>query len=349
MDRSCATIEVMETKNDKKVIAVLISDIHFSVSTLELASASLRQALVKAHSLGVEVIIAGDLLDSKAIIRAECANRLLEILKPRYYIPKVTIITGNHDLLNEKGPETALSFLAEYCTIISRHNIIVSRDKERLLLPYINEPLRIPQLLEENLKPGGLLICHQGVQTAYMGHYTQDRTSLPKEAFKDYRVISGHYHKAQTIQCGEVKANNVGLFSYIGNPYTLNFGEAQDGPKGFQLLHEDGSLTHVPTNLRKHIIVELTVDQLSDWKFEGEWPDKADLLWLKVSGPATALNALNKKEIAKKIIGHENFKLDKIYEKLEAVEKPQNLSAEQLLDKIVKTDRLRKLWRELLS
>ena len=57
--------------------AVLISDVHYSLQTLPLADKVMRMAIDKANSLGVPLIVAGDLHDTKANMRAECVNAMI--------------------------------------------------------------------------------------------------------------------------------------------------------------------------------------------------------------------------------------------------------------------------------
>lgn len=324
-----------------KPVAVIIGDIHFTPSTLELATKSLIMAKDKADELNIPLIVNGDTLDSKAIMRGECVNRLLDIV---YHITETYVNIGNHDLLNEKGREHTLRFLNNYVDIVSKP--ISLGASSIYIIPYQNSSEAMQSILDTTPK-GSTLIIHQGVQTAYMGHYAQDKTSLPKDAYADFRVIASHYHRAQNIKCGRPRKGGVGLFSYIGNPYTLNFGEANDGPKGFAVLHEDGSLEHVPTNLRKHVVIEKAYDDLNDIHC-----DKEDLLWLKVSGPRSELAKISKKSI----LGHSNFKLDLIPTDSAKVDKVEGLTDHQLLDSLIdnlgetndEKTYLKQLWRELL-
>ena len=289
----------------KKPKAVLISDIHFTPATLELASQSLIAAKECAIELDVPLIIAGDTLDSKAIIRGECANRLIEILNDRQFTNPTLMLVGNHDLLNEKSKEHSLNFLRPYCQVIDRPADYPGIGR---LIPYFSNPETLKTYLGA-IQKGDLLIMHQGVQTADMGHYVQDKTSLPKETFEDFRVISGHYHCAQDIKCGRPRKGAVGLFSYIGNPYTLSFGEANDGPKGYQILNDDGSLTQIPLDLRTHIILKMSVDEMCN--YDSFYPSRADdLIWLKLTGTREQLSKVDKKDIGRLVVGHMRAGLD---------------------------------------
>ncbi len=273
-----------------KPTAVIISDIHFQPATLEVATSALKAAQLEAIRLGVPLVIAGDTLDSKAIMRGECVNRLIEILDVSR--PVTYIMVGNHDLINEKSSEHTLNFLRPYCHVVSSPVKIPQIDA--WLVPYFSDPAKLQDFLK-HCNTGSTLIMHQGVQTADMGHYVQDKTSLPPSAFARFRVISGHYHTAQEIFCTETAGlEPIGMFSYIGNPYTLNFGEAEQGPKGFRVLHDDGSLSFVNTNLRRHRKVA--------WRHD----DDEDLL-LDIG----IIKAVSKVEYAHRLgLPHANFKLE---------------------------------------
>jgi DNA repair exonuclease SbcCD nuclease subunit len=332
-------------------IAVLISDIHFRPDTLELATYSLNTAIRKAEELEVPLIIAGDLTDTKAIIRGEVANRLIEIFRDTINDLRILILVGNHDLINEKGNANTLNFLSPYADIVA--SPVYYWDIDAHLIPYYSDS----KALQEHLSiiPAGCtIIMHQGVQTAYMGHYVQDKTSLPKEVFSDFRVISGHYHRAQDIKCGRPRKGAVGLFSYIGNPYTLSFAEANDGPKGFQVLYDDGIMEQIPLNLRKHVIVEATTDNWQELSVQ----DTNDLVWVKIAGVKSELADISKQDVAK-VLGIDNFKLDLIPTEDAATE---NLNTEvlqdsEILDRIIddksETEEqktyLKALWRDVLT
>lgn len=336
-------------------VAVIISDLHFTPATLELASKALRMAQARAVELHVPLIIAGDTLDSKAVMRAECVNRLIEIFQIRPAPVETIVLIGNHDLLNEKGYGHSLEFLKPYVHVCDY--AVLHEGMGILLVPYQTDIGYLKSILPQMQRRP--IIMHQGVQTAYMGHYTQDKTSLPKEAFADFRVISGHYHRRQDIVCASGWAENeggVGLFSYIGNPYTQNFGEASDPEKGFRVLYEDGSLGFVPTNLRKHVVIDINVGELPN----GEMPVKNDdLIWLKLRGPKSALDGVDKKQLGLREFGHDNYKLELIPTEAVPIKEDsiQYLSESELFDTIIdatsdtneRKTYLKGLWRETLA
>lgn len=328
----------------KQPIAVLVSDIHYSLNTLELADASLRQAIDKANRLRVPLIIAGDLHDSKANLRGECVNALVETFKLAYQPPYVMI--GNHDLINEKSDTHALNFLQHQARIIDKP---VYLPKLKLhLVPYQSNPAALYTYLQmETLdKPtANTFIFHQGLKDSNMGDYIQDRSAVEKQAFYGRRVVSGHYHARQTIDL-----EGGGTWDYIGNPYTLTFGEAKDPDKGFRVLSDDGSLEFIPTNLRKHVVVEFTTLELENFRC-GVMMNPGDLLWVKIRGPKSNILNLRRSKVDD-ILGLEDvsYRLEFLPDPetdTPIVEQDTGKLLDGILDLQPNPDRLKKLWRRL--
>ena len=200
-----------------------------------------------------------------------------------------------------------------------------------------------------------MIICHQGVYGADMGEYVQDKSAVPAEWLEGRRVVSGHYHKAQTIKCGDT-----GVWDYIGSPYTITFAEANDGPKGFRVLYSDGSLEQVPTNLRRHCIAEIE-HRPDGWLItQGPCADEvvpSDLLWLKVKGPSLELAKVNKKWLAESFGFKGGYKLDKIPTDAPtlAPQELENKTNPELMDLLIDSSEesdetkkeLKTLWRSI--
>lgn len=310
------------------------------------------QAIWHAQKLGVPLYVTGDLHDSKAIIRGECANALLECMRHASNAGvEVVVIIGNHDMINEKGDTHSLNFLGEAGAVIfDRPNCVeLAKGMIAHLIPYQNDGKKFVSEVQ-GLKKGSLVLCHQGVRGAYMGEYVVDKTSVDPSEFADYCMISGHYHRAQSIVTdGKKHATyfGVGTWNFVGSPYSTTFAEAGDGKKGFQVLYNDYSLELVPTNLRRHVIVEREIAQVMDG-FEGLREN--DVFWLKVTGPSVELDKLSKKEIGLALIGHSNYKLDRIPNDVEVqLQKLDTMTPMQMIDELVEQNEPDKIQRAYLK
>lgn len=337
-----------------KPIAVLISDIHYNINTLELADASLRQAINKANQLDIPLIVAGDLHDTKANLRGECITAMRETFKLCRNDCYVSV--GNHDKINEKSEAHSLDFLEGLVRIVNSPLYT----KAGYVFPYYSDSEKLINdmsgiaALKVNRK--AVFILHQGLQNSNSGHYIQDKSAITKEDVAGFRVISGHYHTRQDI---ELPDN--GKWSYIGNPYSLNFGEANDPTKGFQILMEDGLLEFVPTNLRRHRIITCGWDDRHKifWGPILKILDN-DILWIKVEGTKEQLQQVTKDWLRTQFEIPVDFKLDLIPIETETSKKQpkENLSQTQIFDNMIDsltntTDdrklRLKSIWKGLIK
>jgi len=311
-----------------KPIAVLISDVHYSLSTLELADTAFTMAIDKAAELGVPLYDLGDITNDKANLRAEVMNKMIDTLEyAKRRKVQVTLLVGNHSLVNEKSKENALNFLHPYATIIADVAFIDGR----LLIPYQASDLEAMGWLKSE-GPGAVMFAHQGLTEALPGHYAMDHSAVhEKGIIYPITVFSGHYHNGQTIHL-----TRGGTWTYVGNPYTLTFGEANDTPKGFLVLMDDNSFERIPCNLRKHVVVERTVATAKD-PIAGL--NQHDLLWLKIRGNATDLATVDKDELGKIHLGHANYRFEKILNTQDKIEAP-------VLEQASKSDILFQLIRE---
>jgi DNA repair exonuclease SbcCD nuclease subunit len=335
-----------------KPIAVLISDIHYSLPNLKLADVAMKQAIAKANELEISLIVAGDLHDTKANLRGECVNAMIETFKECVFMPYVLI--GNHDRLNEKDPRHSLNFLNPYVNIIGISADLISPNGVIKLISYDHDSNELRKHIK-TIPKRSILIMHQGIMGSNSGEYMQDKSAITKEDVVGMRVISGHYHTRQTI-----KLPDGGTWDYIGNPYTQNFGEANDPPKGFQILMSDGSLKFVPTNLRKHVVLNIEKANNDHWQITGKVPLEdirlEDLVWAKVTGTKEQLSKVNKEFVAK-LIDKKDFRLDLIpLDTTTKVDSTIALSQSEVLDSLIDSltntnsdtkCRLKQTWKKL--
>lgn len=333
-------------------VAVLTSDVHYDIKTLELADVAMRQAIAKANSLDVPLIIAGDLHESKANLRGECVNAMLTTFSQAQ--TAVYILIGNHDKINEKSEDHSLNFLARDRGLGVSPIYIIDEPFYSscwTLIPYQHVPEQIPLALEK-AHPDSVLIMHQGIHGSLSGEYIQDKTAIPKDWLKDFRVISGHYHTRQTIKTGRPKKGCKGLFDYIGNPFSLSFGEANDPDKGFQILMSDGSLEFVPTNLRKHVVINIgptIADSIPSF-------NQDDLIKVKITDTKEELSKVTKAGVRDMLGLPESYKLELIplstQDETKQNKAVQNNNLDDIIEVLTNTtaeqkERLKILWKEL--
>lgn len=349
-------IIMMVGVNMSKPVAVLISDIHFSLNTLELASQSLLKAQFKAAWLKIPLVICGDLMDTKANMRAEVVNKLIEMFSVKDN-PDTIILVGNHDLCNEKGKPHSLNFLKPYATIIEEPKIADLNGMRVGMIPYYSDSEELKKLLKYQYEPEGdwdfknckVVFMHQGLISTNSGHYIQDKSAITKEDVAGLRVISGHYHTRQTIDLPDG-----GKWDFLGNPFTLNYGEASDPEKGFSILMSDGSLEFVSTNLRKHVVIDNVIGELVAIPYVHK---PGDLLWFKLRGTKEELTKTYFRELIAANYGiNEGFKLDLIPTDTKTQAPQTKLHKGELLDSLIDsltntTDerkiRLKDMWKNL--
>lgn len=322
-------------------IGVIISDIHFTLKTNEVATKAFLAAKNKALELGVPLYILGDTLDTKAIMRAECVNALLNALSTPN--PPIFTLVGNHELVNEKGTDHTLQFLAPYMTVVDAPARLNSTNPQVYGIPYMSSPEAFAECLA-TIPEDAVLLIHQGVREADMGHYVQDLSALPSQVFGSRLVISGHYHKRQT--CGQVV--------FVGNPYTLGAAEADHGAKGYHILHQNKTLTFVPLNIRKHVVINHTVGN----PLPKVTTMPGDIVTVKLHGSKAQLAAVKKAELGTQLLGRTDFTLisiptEQVYD---APSLPVTTSPTELLDNLIDSMResneykttLKHTWRSLL-
>lgn len=309
-------------KNQPKPIAVIISDVHFNLATLEVASFCLEKAIQKANELNVTLIVAGDLHDTKANLRGECVKRMLDLF---HLCKDAVILRGNHDAINERSEEHSLEFLRSIHQVIDAP--LYFPYLKIYFIPYFHDTAALRQHLKI-IPPGSHIIMHQGLAGALPGGYAFDKTALNHEDVAPFKVLSGHYHEGQTIND----------FTYIGNPYTLDFSEAKHPAKGFIVLYEDFTISRIPCYARKHTVINITIDELAILRNRPS-SSQEELYLVKVEGPLRELKQLKKEYIKEMLNLPESFKLDLIpTDKETSLPKVKNRTTVQLFNDLVEAD-----------
>lgn len=265
-----------------KNLFVAISDIHISLKNLDVSLQVLEQSLKKSRELKIPLVIAGDLNDTKAVMRAEWVTALIELFID-FEDVTIHIIDGNHDLCNKASSQSSLDFLSLLKNVFLYHDIvhITFEGVEFGLIPYQNTSKDFLHCLEQ-MRIRGIknLICHQGFMGAFLGDYVVDTSSIDPEELKDFTaVLSGHYHKHQHV------GKNI---MYFGSPFTVNFGESNQEKFIWLIEGDKGGINPKPilTNVRRHhqMVLEPGYESQNAPVFWDNMTDK-DLLKVVMKGP----------------------------------------------------------------
>lgn len=225
-----------------------MGDLHVKKSNLE-KQELLFQML--EDSLNQHIILTGDLLDTKAIVRSECFNFLYD----KFRTSKKTfhIVVGNHDQHNLGTLENSLRPLGALPNV----NIYGETTEFKIFnidfvgIPYIHDPEQFKKEIKKIKNPSKkFLICHQGL-TGFdygNGYIAKDETdSNSIKGFKE--VIIGHFHKYQEFSNG----------CFIGTPFSQTFGESNQ-EKYIIEIEEDGLVVTKTTNFPMHMTYEIDCD-----------------------------------------------------------------------------------------
>lgn len=188
-----------------------------------------------------KLCILGDLTDKKDRHSAELVNRITNILEDLSKVVPIYILKGNHDYLKEEHPFFEFVTKIENITFISD---IVQVD-DFLFLSNTRTPSKDWETLDTtNVR---YAFMHQSVIGAATSSGYQMEEGLTQKTLKALGVpiISGDIHVPQ----------DVGVVTYVGSPYPINFGD--DYKPRLLILHEDNDLEtiHFPTIKKKKLVI----------------------------------------------------------------------------------------------
>jgi len=266
---------------------IATSDLHGNLKNLEPFKIVVRRALTEARKHQCPFFIGGDLNDTKAILRAEFVQFLIESFL-EYSDVQIIVLVGNHDLVNHHSNiEHSLEFLKNL------PNVKVIDTSQEVFsgwyaIPYHhrNEDI-LEQLQIAKDKGYRKILFHQGIMGAKQSEYILDKSSISLEDLKGFdKVLTGHYHSYQTL----------GNAVYLGSPFSVSFAEANQD-KFIWLVedNEDFKMTPIRPGARSHIQIVWNEGQ------ENVIPqiNKDDILKIVARGTKEFCLSINKEDIKK--------------------------------------------------
>lgn len=283
-----------------KNLFTTISDVHLNLKSLDVSLGVLRQALEESRKTKVDLLICGDLNDSKALMRSEWVKALM-LLFYEFSDVKIHILIGNHDLNNKNSKDHSLEFLKPFSNVMiySENSHVIINSVSFYFIPYKSTKEEFLTSIDEARSLGiKNLVTHQGYLSAFMGDYSQDESSVDPESLKDFeKILSGHYHKHQYV------GDNI---VYFGSPYTVNFGESKDKKYIWSVYESDGKvgLMPIPTIARRHLQESFESYIPEDFKSEAK---ENDLIKVILKGTKEFCLANHSKVLSKIFNGNTNI------------------------------------------
>lgn len=255
----------------------IVGDLHCRPDNIKNVNAIFDQA----ETLGNPVIMLGDTLDTKEIIRGVCLNTVYERVKESKL--KWIFLIGNHCWFNNECKDHSLQVLKTLSNVIVVDAL--TRVDNLVLVPYMHDLDAFRKLVKPLADEKTVLIMHQGVNGMDFGNGYIAENELNFEDIQGFkRVISGHFHKCQ------MKDNLV----YVGTPFSHSFGES-DQRKCIATYNTDKfTLKFINTDLPQHYTHHINCDIIEQVESEYEFP-KEDLHRVILTGKETNIHKFQKK------------------------------------------------------
>lgn len=173
-----------------------------------------------------KIVFLGDLLDKSSRIKNDVFVPLfkkIEHMKEQGI--EMWFIFGNHDITSTNTNSSILEVFEKYGHLVNSIQTYELGNFTINMCPFTKDESLVPTVNAD------YLFTHLNIMGFDLGGGRiagEEQQAFPVSMFSNYKtVFTGHYHKRQCI-------DNV---QYIGAPYQLNFGDAGDYNKGFEVLN----------------------------------------------------------------------------------------------------------------
>ena len=212
-----------------------------------------------------KIILLGDICEEKDHHGAWIVNQVVDYIDQLSQHSDVLILRGNHDYISEDVPFFKFTDALRNVRWINQPLLTNLSCGISLFLPHTNNYKKANWPLKQKCD---FVFAHQTFQGADVGARKLD--GIPLSIFrKDARIISGDIHVPQTI----------GNLTYVGAPYTVDFG---DNYKGRVLLIDGDKVKSIPYDGPQKRLIE--VKSFSDIKsLEKTGARKGDILKFRIN------------------------------------------------------------------
>lgn len=232
------------------------------------------------EDIGNDVIVLGDLFDTKEIVRGKCLNLVRRRVKKSRL--KFYFLVGNHDWFNLDCLEHSLEVLGELpnVIIVDKPYSFNMDSRTALLLPYYDDMVALKTVLKD-AKEGGTdyVFMHQGlVGFDYGNGHLADGNGhgeMKIDALQGFgRVISGHFHKFAEEE----------NFMFLGTPFSHSHGET-DQKKYIAIFDPDANdVQLLETPFPRHRTIQLVCTEKTSNAILKKQLNEKDIFRVKLIG-----------------------------------------------------------------
>lgn len=233
----------------KKVVALLINDVHLNKDNGSLVKDIFKQVVGICRKNSIEhIIIGGDVFTNRSGQPLDCLTNWDEILG---FISKkklqIHLIPGNHDKTDKDDKRSYLTIYRRSClNLYSVATVVDILGLRFFFIPYFGDEKWLEEFerVKEEITKNSILITHMGFDGVVNNDGSRVSSFIKPSMFQEFsKVFIGHYHNASKL------AKNV---IYTGSAYQNDFGEKIED-KGCTLIYDDGSYKLLPLKFPKYI------------------------------------------------------------------------------------------------
>lgn len=313
---------------------LLISDLHLDLNPLN----SYRwDALEQVYNIVKDckithVYILGDLTDKKDLHSSILVNEVVVFIKKIAIHAEVFILKGNHDYISKDHP--FFEFLGHLSNVTYIKEIQDINDD--LFIPYMTSYIDLDNIdasKYQNIYMHCDLIGAK-VSNLYSMEKGLHKTNKFFKQFKGDSIYSGHIHIPQDILITQDC-----IFTYIGSPYHINFG---DNFRGRVILPDSNKDIEI-ISIAKHKLVIKTIEDLGKYELKEKDQCKIKIITRRSDlGTFDKFSANLRKTLQKmnvQVISID-LELEEEIEQLKQVEAKLQDSDTQVIEKFAKKEKL---------
>jgi len=225
----------------------LVGDLHLGIKNnagewLEIQKSFLLEDLIEKVDRDFDqdrdiLIFEGDIFHSRESVNIRIQNESFAIFVQlaKKFKRGIYIILGNHDVYykdnNTVNSVKSLSYLSDNIHVFEKAEVIsVNGLHNFLMLPWVDDSIRLAGIIEDYRDTTEYIICHADVKGLTLNKWAKVEYGIELSALSTFKkVFSGHIHIRQE------KANLL----YTGTPYQMDRGD-RDNQKGHYVLDVSG-------------------------------------------------------------------------------------------------------------